>query len=171
MSSSTSTTVPRFPSWPKVVPSARAVGAALRRRLRELLLFGLVGAVSFVVDVTVFNLLLPHGSLKAKAVSTVTATVVAYLGNRHLTFGAQARDCEHTASRQWLRFFVINLLLFLFSEAVLAVTAYPLGRHADAVVMNVVNVATIAVGTVARYWVYKRHVFTAAAPTPVGVTV
>jgi hypothetical protein len=37
--------------------------------------------------------------------------------------------------------------------------AYPLGYKHDHWVMNLVNLATIALGTVFRFWAYKRFVF------------
>ena len=46
--------------------------------------FGVVGGVAFVVDISLFNLLL-HATdkpLTSKTISTVVATTVAYAGNR-----------------------------------------------------------------------------------------
>ena len=52
--------------------------------VRELMKFGVVGGVAFVVDVGLFNLLLhlTDKPLTSKAVSTIVATTVAYAGNR-----------------------------------------------------------------------------------------
>ncbi len=55
----------------------------LRNRLRntsrilikEIAAFGVVGVVGLVVDLGVYNLLLQHGSIKAKTVSTIAATI------------------------------------------------------------------------------------------------
>ena len=65
---------------------------------REMLKFGAVGAVAFVVDVGLFNLMrtglwfgagnpgsMAHEKL-AKTISVIVATVVAWLGNRYWTF-------------------------------------------------------------------------------------
>jgi len=49
-----------------------------------------VGLVAFVVDFTVYNVLLlgplDHNTITAKVISVTVATVVAWLGNRYLIF-------------------------------------------------------------------------------------
>ena len=56
-------------------------------------------------------------------------------------------------------FFGINFVVLIISELVLALFAYPLNQRNDHVVMNVVNLATIGLGTLFRFWSYKRFVF------------
>jgi putative flippase GtrA len=139
---------------------------ALRTRLsgswrilaKEIAAFGLVGIVNFFVDVGIFNLLLRHGFgvLTAKTVSTTVATLLAYFGNRHLSFSHRART---GIGREATVFFAINVATLLMSLAILAVFAYPLHFKFDKLVMNVVNLATIALGTVVRFDAYKRFVF------------
>src|SRR5947207_517992 len=72
---------------------ARMVRDKVGHLVHELAKFGVVGGVAFVVDVAVFNFLLFHASgllhgkpVTAKAVSTVVATAVSYVGNRFWTF-------------------------------------------------------------------------------------
>jgi putative flippase GtrA len=124
--------------------------------LKEVTAFGFVGALAFLVDLGVFNLLLSHGTLKAKCVSTVISTAVAYFGNKHLSFSHRART---GIGRETSLFFGINLFWLLVSEAVLAVFDYPLGFRNDTFVLNIVNFVTIVFGTVFRFWSYKRFVF------------
>jgi putative flippase GtrA len=124
--------------------------------LKEITAFGLVGAITLVIDLTLFNLLVHHGPLKAKCVSTVVATTIAYFGNRHLSFSHRART---TIGRETSFFFGINLITLVFSELVLALFAYPLNQRDDHLVMNVVNLGTIGMGTLFRFWSYKRFVF------------
>lgn len=126
--------------------------------VKEITAFGLVGAVNFFIDIAIFNLLLHHGFgvLTAKVVSTMVATTLAYFGNRHLSFSHRART---GIGREATAFFAINLVVLLGSLAILGIFAYPLHFKFDKVVMNLVNLGTIALGTVFRFDAYKRFVF------------
>jgi putative flippase GtrA len=144
------TTVSRFLSLRDHVRSS------WRILLKEVTAFGAIGLVSLVIDLGLFNLLLHHGALKAKCVSTIVATTFAYFGNRYLSFSHRART---TIGRETSFFFGINLIVLVISELVLALFAYPLNQRHDHVVMNVVNLVTIGIGTIFRFWGYKRFVF------------
>ena len=84
------------------------------------------------------------------------ATLFAYFGNRHLSFSHRART---SIGRETSFFFAINMIALVFAELVLALFAYPLDQRDDHLVMNVVNLVTIGIGTVFRFWTYKRFVF------------
>jgi putative flippase GtrA len=124
--------------------------------LKEVAAFGGVGLVSLVIDLGIYNLLSPHGWLKAKFVSTIVATMFAYFGNRYLSFSHRART---SIGRETSFFFGINIIVLVVSELVLGLFAYPLNQRNDHVVMNVVNIVTIGLGTIFRFWGYKRFVF------------
>jgi putative flippase GtrA len=124
--------------------------------LKEVTAFGFVGALAFVIDLGVFAWLAPHGALKAKAVSTTLATVFAYFGNRHLSFSHRART---TIGRETTFFFGINLIALIFSELIIGFTVYVLGYGHGSTTVFAVNVGTIALGTLFRFWAYKRFVF------------
>ena len=132
------------------------VRSSWRILLKEITAFGVIGLASLVIDLGLFNLLLHHGALKAKCVSTIVATTFAYFGNRHLSFSHRART---SIGRETSFFFGINLVVLAFSELILAFFAYPLHQRSDHVVMNVINLVTIGIGTVFRFWGYKRFVF------------
>jgi putative flippase GtrA len=125
---------------------------------KEIAAFGLVGAISFVIDIGLFNLFLHHGQgpIEAKTFSTAVSTTFAYFGNRHLSFSHRART---SLGREAGFFFLINLITLVASLLVLAFFAYPLHFKFDKVVMNVVNLVTIGLGTVIRFDFYKRFVF------------
>ena len=55
------------------------VRSSWRILLKEVAAFGAIGAISLVIDLGLFNLLLHHGALKAKCVSTIVATIVRLL--------------------------------------------------------------------------------------------
>jgi putative flippase GtrA len=132
------------------------VRTSWRILLKEITAFGAIGLVCLVVDLSLYNLLSPIGWLKAKCISTIVATTLAYLGNRHLSFSHRART---SLARETSFFFAINLITLVVSELVLALFAYPLNQRHDHLVMNLVNLATIGVGTIFRFWSYKRFVF------------
>jgi putative flippase GtrA len=124
--------------------------------LKEITAFGAIGLFCLALDLGLYNALSPIGWLKAKCISTTVATIVAYFGNRHLSFSHRART---SLARETSYFFGINLATLVVSELVLALFAYPLNQRSDHLVMNLVNLATIGIGTIFRFWSYKRFVF------------
>ncbi len=137
----------------------------------EAVKFGLVGALGFVVDVGLFNLLrfagnpgvLEHKPLTAKAISVTVATVVTYFGNRHWTWHDRARGARH---REAILFFVFNGLGMAISLACLGISHYVLGLHsvlADNVSANLVG---LGLGMVFRFWSYRTFVFTGGKSEP-----
>lgn len=124
--------------------------------LKELAAFGVIGAIAFVMDVGIFAWLSHDGALKAKALSTLVSTTFAYFGNRYLSFSHRART---SIGRETTFFFGINLVTLAFSELAIALFVYGFGYgHASGVVF-LVNLVTIGLGTVFRFWAYKRFVF------------
>lgn len=127
--------------------------------VKEIAAFGLIGALAFVIDIGLFTYLthgLHIGALKAKAISTVVSTTFAYFGNRNLSFSHRART---SIGRETSYFFGINLVTLVFSELALALVVYPLGFDHESSVVFVVNLVTIGIGTLFRFWAYKRFVF------------
>jgi putative flippase GtrA len=124
--------------------------------LKEITAFGMVGAVGFVIDVGLFNLFFHQGQIVAKTISTLTATAVTYFGNRHFSFSHRARS---GIGRETSIFLGINIITLIFSLLVIAVFEYPLHFKHHLLAMNVVNIGTIGIGTLFRFWSYKRFVF------------
>jgi putative flippase GtrA len=121
--------------------------------VKEIAAFGVVGAVGFIVDLSLFNFFFDDGQIVAKSISTTVATTVTYVGNRHLSFSHRARS---KLGREAGYFFLINLIALLGALVIIAIFAYPLHFKHDLLVMNVV---TIGMGTIFRFWAYKRFVF------------
>lgn len=134
----------------------RRLNASGRILLKEIGAFGLIGAIGVVIDLGIFAWLSPHGALKAKCISTIVAMVFSYLGNRYFSFSHRART---SIARETSYFFVINLIVLVISELIIALFVYPLHYRHDGAVVFVVNVLTIGMGTVFRFWAYKRFVF------------
>jgi putative flippase GtrA len=142
----------------------------MRPQILELLRFGSVGGVAFVVDVGLFNLLcfgpgalLDDKPLTAKVVSVATATIVSWLGNRYWTF-AHHRTPER--ARELLTFAAMNVVGMGIAVGCLWVSHYALGftsQLADNVAANVVG---LGLGTAFRYLAYRTFVFTGSGPAP-----
>jgi putative flippase GtrA len=125
--------------------------------------FGAVGAVTFVIDVTVFNLLLDAlGPFWATTVSMTVAASLAFVGNRFWTWRHRERS---GLRREYLLYFAFNLVGLLISLACLWFSRNALGhvwpgvfqsRLADNVAKNGVG---MALGTLFRFWSYRRFVF------------
>lgn len=138
--------------------------SSLRERLRiswrillkELTAFGLVGAIGFVIDIVLFNIFFSQGQIVAKCISTFVATCVTYFGNRYFSFSHRARS---GIGRETSIFFGINVIALMFSIVIIAIFEYPLHFKHHLLAMNVVNIATIGIGTLFRFWSYKRFVF------------
>ncbi len=151
---------------------ARARGA-LDVLVREMLKFGLVGAVAFVIDLGGYNLLvfgthlhemlgegqtagvLHDKPLTARIISASAATLVAWAGNRLWTF----RHRRHRQATHELALFVLfNLAAMVIAVLALGFSRYVLDLHSQ-LADNVTNVVGIGFGTLFRFWAYRRFVF------------
>ncbi len=124
--------------------------------VKELSAFGAIGIIAFAIDLGLFAVLSDHGAIKAKIISATVSTTFAYFGNRYLSFSHRART---TIGRETMSFFGINLVTLIFSELALALFHYGFGFGHSSVGLLIVNLATIALGTVFRFWAYKKFVF------------
>lgn len=132
--------------------------------LHELAKFGVVGAVAYLVDIVTFNILrsgpMDDRPLTAKIVSTVAATTVAYLGNRAWTFRHRG---GRGMRREYLLFFGLNAFGLAIALGSLGVSHYLLGFTSPLADNISANVLGMAMGTVFRFWAYRRFVFLAPA--------
>lgn len=140
---------------------ANSKTAPVRRILRRLGSFSLVGTVAFIVDITLYNVLastvLNESPITAKVASVAVATTVSWLGSRYLTF----RSTRGRSIRsETLLFALTNFVGLLIATGCLYVSHYLLGfdsQFADNISGNVVGVAA---GNVFRYFAYRYIVFT-----------
>jgi putative flippase GtrA len=148
-------------------PVSRLRGT-LNRRVgqlwHEVAKFGIVGIAAFVVDVGVFNLIRFHSTtarlydkpITAKIISTVIATIVAYLGNRFWTF----RDRDRVGyAREYAMFFLLNGIGLAISLACLGFSHYVLKFQSPLADNISANVIGLGLGTMFRWWAYRRWVF------------
>jgi len=130
------------------------------RLKNEVAKFGAIGLVAYIIDVSIFNLLL-HNSLSekpltAKTISAIVATTFAYFGNRFWTFRDRARTSYR---REYLLFVVLNGVGMGIQLTCLAISHYLLGFTsplADNVSGNAVG---LIFGTLFRFWSYRKWVF------------
>jgi putative flippase GtrA len=137
--------------------SRRRVESTWRRLLGELSAFGAVGAACFVLDVGLFQLLYASGTgaVTAKLVATSVATTAAYLGHRFWSFAHRERTGYR---REYVTFLLVNAATLSLGLALVAVVRHPLGQE-HALVLQAVNVTSIGLGTVVRWFAYRRWVF------------
>ena len=147
----------------------RSAIALVDRLAHELMKFGAVGLLGYVVDVGVFNLVRYAGGegplydkpLTAKALSVTVATLVTYLGNRHWTWRDRGRHGFH---REYALFFLLNGVGLLIAVGCLFVSHYLLGLTSPLADNISANVIGLGLGTLFRFWAYRTFVFPMAQP-------
>lgn len=141
---------------------SRLVGL-VRRLWRELLGFGVVGAVGYVSDAIVFNALLRHApSVLASAIAVSVSTLVAYGGNRFWTF--RARERRQTRAEFGL-FVLVSAGGFLITVSCVWFTKDVLG-YDSRLAANLAQLgAGQVLGTLFRFWACHVYVFPESGPT------
>jgi putative flippase GtrA len=143
----------------------------------EMLKFGTVGVVAFVIDLGGYNLLVfgPHlmgllgegedtgalhgKPLTARIISASVGTFVAWLGNRLWTFRHRR---QRPAAHELALFVAFNLVAMAIAVACLSVSRYVLDLHSP-LTDNVANIIGIGFGALFRFWAYREFVFAGAA--------
>ncbi len=165
-------TTARHNDPPPPVPGGGSAIERLRGRfghlIHELGKFGVVGGVAFVVDTVIFNVLLARGwePIAAKTLSTVVAASVAFVGNRFWTWRHRERS---NLAREYGLYFFFNAVGLGIGLACLGISHYGLGQLSPLFTTKLAdNVSGIligtALGTLFRFWAYRRFVFVASSP-------
>jgi putative flippase GtrA len=139
----------------------------LRKRFTELIpelaKFGVVGLIGSVIDLggaAYLHGTLGVGPMVSKGLSIAAATVVTYLGSRFWTF-------RHRVNQNLLRegtlFVALNIVGLAIAECVIALVTYGFGLK-GALAYNAASVVGTGLGTIFRYFSYKKWVFLAGAP-------
>jgi len=150
------------------VDSARRLYEQFKVLIHEGAKFGIVGIIGVIITDGGTNLLRSHyhiGWLTANVIATVIATTFAYFASRYWTF----RHRERTSiGREGVLFFVLNGIGLLIQLACLGFTVHVLG-YTGKFPANVALLVGIVLGTLFRFWSYRRWVW-ANKPddTPIG---
>jgi len=139
--------------------------------VREMVKFGLVGAVALVVDVGTFNLLRFAGGqgplydhpITAKIISTSLATLTAWLGNRYWTFRHRRRA---SAQHELALFVVFNVVGMAIALVCLWFSHYLLDLRTPLADNISANGVGLVLGTLFRFWAYRRFVFSGESAAP-----
>jgi putative flippase GtrA len=136
----------------------RRLYAQWHRLIHEFTKFGIIGVVNTVLDLglaNVFHVGFGLGPMTSKALSTVVAATSSYFMNRHWTFRHRART---GLRREYGLFFLLNGIGLVIAEAIIGFTRYALGFE-GVVAFNVAQIVGLVLGTIFRFWSYRRWVF------------
>ncbi len=149
----------------------------LRSLSGEVVRFGVVGGLTYLVDVGLSNLLvygfgpvpalLADAPLVARSIAFVVAMALAWLGNLLWTYGDRRTGSPVGSA---VRYLVVNLVSMLIVLLPTGITWYLLGLR-DPLSYNIsTNVVGFALATAFRFWAYRTWVFREAvepaAPQP-----
>jgi putative flippase GtrA len=133
----------------------------------ELAKFGVVGLVGSIVDLggaAYLHGAVGIGPMVSKGLSIIAATVLTYLGSRFWTFRHRVNQA---LLREGLLFAGFNVVGLAIAECVIAFVTYGLDMKGT-LVFNAASLAGTGLGTVFRYFSYKKWVFLAGAPGAAG---
>ena len=134
--------------------------------VHEMAKFGTVGAAMFVLDWGCTNFLrygLDLGPLISKVIATVIAATMSYMLNRYWTWRHRERS---GLAREYTLFFALNGVGLLIALLVIGFVEYTL-KLQDALAYNISIVVGNGLGTLFRFWSYKKWVFLPADLPPV----
>ncbi len=134
---------------------------------REVAKFGTVGALAFVLDTVLYNVLvfgvpgvldgpLAGQPLVGKVVSASVATLFSWLGNRLWTFRHRRRAA---VAHELGLFLVFNAVGLGIALACLGFSRYVLDLHSQLADNIAGNGVGLVLGTLFRFWAYRTFVF------------
>jgi putative flippase GtrA len=134
--------------------------------IHEIAKFGVVGAAAFVLTFALsngFHFGLDLGPLTSFGLATAIAALASYFANRHWTW----RHKDQSGLRRELPLFLLLSLIGLaISEIPVGFSEYLLHKH-SALAYNISSTLIgTALGTVWRFWSFRRWVFLDADPDP-----
>jgi putative flippase GtrA len=144
------------------VSSIGELYARFRQLIHEGAKFLVIGAIGAVITFGVANALHPIGKYKAITVATILATVITYLGNRYWTF--RHRQGKGT-TRDSILFFVMNGIgLLIYYACIGLIDLAGLGHNLAW--YNVALIVGTGLGTMFRFWSYRRWIWRASPAGP-----
>ena len=130
--------------------------------VHEVAKFGVVGAVGFVVQLGVQNVLYPGhvGPLTAVVIGYSVATVVTFVGNRHWAFKHRKGK---GLGQEGVLFILLNVIGIFIQVGIVALVVHGMGMT-DRLSYNVATIIGIGFGTLFRLYSYRKFVFLARPP-------
>jgi putative flippase GtrA len=144
------------------VSGIRKLYERFRQLIHEGAKFLVIGGIGTIVTFGVANGLRDIGKYKAVTIATILATIVTYLGNRYWTF--RHRENQST-SRETVTFLVLNGIGLLIYYSCIWLIQDAAGLTAT-VWYNVALVVGTGLGTLFRFWSYRKWVWRATAGGP-----
>ncbi|MBV9487405.1 MAG: GtrA family protein [Frankiaceae bacterium] len=137
----------------------RHLYATFEHLIHEIAKFGVVGGAAFVLTIALSNTFhfgLDLGPLTSFGLATIIAATASYFANRHWTW----RHRTNSGVRRELPLFLaLSAVGLAISEIPVAVSEYLLGLHSP-LAYNISSTLTgTALGTVWRFWSFRRWVF------------
>ncbi len=120
--------------------------------------FLVVGGIGFIVTLggaDVLHLGMGVNKYTAITIATLVATVVTFVGNRYWTFRHRAGA---GTTRESVIFFVMNAIGLLIQYACIWIVQDVLG-HQGGLWYNIANLIGIIIGTLFRFWSYRKWVW------------
>jgi putative flippase GtrA len=146
------------------VGSARRLYERFRQLIHEGAKFGLIGIAGVFLNMGIANALYFIGPIKAATVAVIVTTVISYVANRYWSFRHRERT---TVPRETVMFFLLNGVGLLIQWAVIGFTYYGIGQTGR-LAYNFANMTGIVLGTLFRFWSYRKWVWIAPRPAPEG---
>ncbi len=128
--------------------------------IHEAAKFGVVGLIGFVVSLGGADLLhfgMGVGKYSSVVIATVLATIVTFIGNRWWAFRHRERS---GMGQETVLFFVFNGIGLLIQLACVAIVQDGFNLQGK-LWYNVANLTGIALGTLFRFWSYRKWVWKA----------
>jgi putative flippase GtrA len=141
------------------VSSIRELYGRFRHLIHEGGKFIVVGLIGTIVTFAVANAMNPVGKYLAVTIATVVATVITFVGNRYWTF--RHREGQGT-TRESAMFFVLNGVGLIIYYACIWLIQDVAGLKGK-LWYNVALVVGTGLGTLFRFWSYRKWVWRAPA--------
>lgn len=133
-----------------------------RQLIHEWGKFLVVGGAGAVVTIGGASALQSIGEYKAVTISTIVATIVTFVGNRHWTFSHREGQ---GAAHETIMFFILNGVGLLIYYVVIWLIKDVAGMHGSLWYLAELIVGT-GLGTLFRFWSYRKWIWTLPEPKP-----
>ena len=133
--------------------------------IHEIAKFGVIGLVAYVVTVVISNALRfgpsKLGPITSLGIAMIIAATFSYFANRHWTW----RDKERQGlGREYSLFLGLSVIGFGITELPVAFSEYVLHLHSPLAYNISGNLVGTGLGTIWRFWSFKRWVFLEPEP-------